>query len=261
MGNGLAELYGKLRKGFFLSSMMGLTDGLYCAQRSKGCAMVQLGAYLAEPTATAEDMGSNASSYLPVDPGACARFLAAEVRSAKSLYDVVTCINLATLKLEWGLEATERFAQAGGDIVELNVHGEYKYYPEQGKLLAMVLPEHQGELFRWVKAFVQLDVPLIVKFHGQSERAHLLPVLDEMARLSPFGVHVNVRDDRTKRPNLNLVPLVREHYPGFLLVSGYVRSADDARALFDAGADMVGIAAPARGDAGYIHRIAEAFGS
>jgi tRNA-dihydrouridine synthase len=261
MDNELAELYGKLRNGFFLSSMMGVTDGPFCAQRSKGCAMVQLGAYLAEPTATAADMGTDASSYLPADPGACASFLVAEVRSAKGLFDVVTCMNLATLRLEWGLEAAECFAQSGGDIVELNVHGEYGRYPKQGKLRAMVLPQHQGELFRWVKAFVQLGVPLIVKFHGQSEWGHLLPVLDEMARLSPFGVHVNVREGQTKRPNLDLVRLVKEHYPGFLLVSGYVRSADDARVLFDAGSDMVGIAAPTRGDAGYIHRIAEAFGS
>jgi len=251
------DLRGVLQNGLFLSSMMGVTDGAFCAQRSGGCAMVQLGAYLAEPTATAEDIGPHAQSFLPAEPGACASFLAEEVRQAKGLADVVTCVNLATPRLEWGLEATERFGQAGGDIVELNVHGGYGRYLKRGKLRAMVLPEHRGELFRWVEAFAQLDVPLIVKFHGQSERAHLLPVLDEMARLSPFGVHVNVREDQTKKPNLNLVPLVKEHYPGFLLVSGYVRSADDARALFEAGADMVGIAAPAIEDAGYIQRIAE----
>ena len=66
MDNELAERYGKLRNGFFLSSMMGLTDGLYCAQRSKGCAMVQLGAYLAEPTATV--ISNVAPESLPVAP-------------------------------------------------------------------------------------------------------------------------------------------------------------------------------------------------
>lgn len=258
MEKGSEALYRTLKGGLFLSSMMGVTDGPFCAERSAGCAMVQLGAYLAEPTATAEDVGPHTRSFLPADPEACAAFLAEDVRQAKGPSDVLTCMNLATPVLAWGLEATEAFGQVGGDIVELNVHGGYGRYLEQGKLRAMVLPEHQGELYRWVEAFVQLDVPLIVKFHGQSERAHLLPVLDEMARLSPFGVHVNVREAQTEKPDLDLVRTVKAHYPGFLLVSGYVRSADDARAVFDAGADMVGIAAPAIEDAGYIQRIAEA---
>ena len=52
----------------FLSSMMGITDGAWCATRSAGCAMVQLGAYLAEPGATADEMGQDAASFLPADP-------------------------------------------------------------------------------------------------------------------------------------------------------------------------------------------------
>jgi tRNA-dihydrouridine synthase len=239
--------------------MMGVTDGPFCGQRSKGCAMVQLGAYLAEPTASAEVRGSYANSYLPAKADACAAFLAEECRQATGRSDVVTCLNLATLRLAWGLEAAACFEQAGGDIVELNVHGQFGYYPERGRLRAMVLPEHRSELFRWVEAFVQAEVPLIVKFHGQSEREHLLAALRGMADLSPLGVHVNVRDDRAKRPDLDLVRVIKDAYPGFLLVSGYVRSAADARALFEAGADMVGVAAPAREDAAYISKIADAF--
>ena len=41
----------------------------------------------------------------------------------------------------------------------------------------MTRPENQDDLLRWVGAFAQLDTPLIVKFHGQDERAHLLSVL------------------------------------------------------------------------------------
>jgi phosphoribosylformimino-5-aminoimidazole carboxamide ribonucleotide (ProFAR) isomerase len=52
---------------------------------------------------------------------------------------------------------------------------------------------------------------------------------------------------------------IKAKYPGFLLVSGYVRSAADAEALFRAGAHMVGIAAPTREEADYIYRVAEAF--
>jgi hypothetical protein len=85
--------------------------------------MVQLGAYLAEPTASAEEQGPDTRSFLLPDPDACVHFLAEECRRAKSLSDVVVCMNLATPRLEWGLEAAERFRQAGGDLVELNVHG------------------------------------------------------------------------------------------------------------------------------------------
>jgi tRNA-dihydrouridine synthase len=123
----------------------------------------------------------------------------------------------------------------------------------------MVQPEHQAELYRWVEAFVALDIPLIVKFHGQSERENLLAVLRKMTELEPFGVHVNVRHAQAQRPDVDLVGAVKRVYPGSLLVSGYVRSAADARALFDAGADMVGIAAPVMKDPGYIQRIATAF--
>jgi tRNA-dihydrouridine synthase len=239
--------------------MMGVTDGAFCAGRSAGCAMVQLGAYLAEPTASTEDVGRHASSFLPADPVACADFLAEECRAAKGASEVLTCLNLATPRLEWGLEAGERFGQAGGDLLELNVHGGYGRYLEQGKLRAMVRPEHQGELFRWVKALVGLEIPLIVKFHGQSERQHLLRALDEMAGWDVFGIHVNVRHERTKKPDVDLIRWLAGRVPGLLLVSGYVRSAEDARACFEAGADAVGVAAPAMEDAAYIHKMAKAF--
>jgi tRNA-dihydrouridine synthase len=249
----------QLQGGLFLSSMMGVTDGVFCARTLEGrhgLAMVQTGAYLAEPTATAEDKGADARCFLPPDPKACAAFLAADNRDIQQVADVVICMNLATPRLEWGLEAARCFGQAGGDAVELNVHGGYGRYLSQGKLRAMVQPEHQDELLRWVAALVQLDVPLIVKFHGQSERAHLVSALRRMANLPLLGVHVNVRHAETRRPDLELTRDLRPLIPGLLLVSGYVRSPEDARDLFEAGADMVGAAAPVQKDPAFLGRIA-----
>jgi len=253
------DLCYELRNGFFLSSMMGITDGDFCSQRSEGCVMVQLGAYRAEPAASAEAKGPDARSFLPDDPQACTDFLAEECRKAKRFSEVFTCLNLATPKLEWGLEAAESFSQAGGDLLELNVHGGYRRYLEQGKLRAMVLPENQGELFRWVGAFTELEIPLIVKFHGQYSRQSLLQVLGEMTDLAILGVHLNVRAETTRKPDIDFAQTARRRYPGFLLVSGYVRSAADAWALFEVGADMVGIAEPAREDPECVHRIAQTF--
>ena len=125
----------------------------------------------------------------------------------------------------------------------------------------MTRPENHDDLLRWVGAFARLDIPLIVKYHGQDERAHLLSVLRRMAELPVFGVHINVRDDDTKRPNVKLVRDLRPLVPGLLLVSGYVRSPEDAQALFEVGADMVGAAAPVREDPAYVRRIAAGLGS
>ena len=158
----MAGLQERLQGGFFVSSMMGVTDGAFCArvvQSGGGCAMVQTGAYLAEPTATAEEIGPHGSSFLPADPGACLDFLAEDCRRVRDAADVAICMNLATPRLEWGLEAAQCFARAGGDLVELNVHGGYGRYLRQGKLRAMVRPEHQDELLRWVAALGRLAPP------------------------------------------------------------------------------------------------------
>ncbi len=244
------ELYDSLRRGFFLSSMMEIADGVFCSERSEGCVMVQLGAYLAEPPAYGKQ-----KYFLPPTQEECTRFLAEECRRAKSASEVFTCLNLATPRLEWGLEAAESFHRAGGDFVELNVHGGYQPYLRLGKLRAMVLPENRSELFRWIEAFTELDIPLIVKFREGVIRDYS-PVLERIADFDLFGVHFNIRNERTKRPDFEFVRGLKRKYPFFLLVSGYVRSAMDARRLFEAGADMVGIAEPTIDDRRYICRIA-----
>ena len=74
MAEDAATLRQELGGGLFLSSMMGITDGAFCARTLKGkhgIAMVQTGAYLAEPTATDEDQGADARCFLPPDPEAC----------------------------------------------------------------------------------------------------------------------------------------------------------------------------------------------
>jgi len=248
------ELRNRLRGGLFLSSMMGITNGMFCRSRGKGCSMVQLGAYLAEPPAYGK-----LRDVLPPDPEECVDFFRRECTEARgeSESEIVVCLNLATPRLEWGLEAAMCFHRAGGDIVELNVHGGYERYLKLGKLRAMVLPENRTELFRWVEAFSRLDVPIIVKFR-MGVIPDYTPVLDRITEYDIFGVHFNIRDNQTKRPNINFVRELKGRYPDmFLLVSGYVRSAADAEGLLNAGADMVGIAEPTIREPNYIHKIAQ----
>jgi len=241
----------KLRRGLFLSSMMEITDGSFCSERSKGCVLVQLGAYLAEPP----EYGKQ-KYFLPPNPDECTRFFAEECRRARRLSEVSTCLNLATPRLEWGLEAAECFHRAGGDFVELNVHGGYEPYLRLGKLRAMVLPKNRPELFKWIEAFTALDIPLIVKFRERVIKDYS-PVLDKIVDFDLLGIHFNVRDEETKRPDFDFVRHLKRKYSVFLLVSGYVRSPIDVKRLFEDGADMVGIAEPTIDDPDYIHGIAK----
>lgn len=218
--------------------------------------MVQLGAYLAEPPVYGVP---GYSCILPADRGECVRFLADQVEAVRRKLDVAICLNLATLRLEWGLEASECFREAGGDIVELNCHGGLERYLEQGKLRAMVLPEHRAELFKWADAFSKLKIPVIVKFRLGAIPDYT-PILDRLIDMNLLGFHFNIRDDRSKRPDFEFVKRVKARYGEklFLLVSGYIRSPQDAKQLFEVGADMVGVAEPIMKDPSYIAKLAEA---
>ncbi len=240
-----------LRKKLFLSSMMGVSDGYFCSERSEGCAMVQIGAYLAEPPAYPET-----DSVLPRGQKECIDFLGEECRRARENSTVQICLNLATPRLKWGLDASECFYKAGGDIVELNIHGGYQPYLRLGKLKAMVLPENRHELFRWLEAFSKMEIPIIVKFR-EGVVVDYGPILDNVVKLNLFGVHFNIRNEQTKVPHLEFVKAIKEKYSFFLLVSGHIRSSEMVRKLFEAGADMVGFAEPTIKDSRFISRIAE----
>jgi len=212
--------------------------------------MVQIGAYLAEPPAYPET-----ESVLPRDQDQCIDFLREECRGARKNSQVQVCLNLATPKLEWGLSAAECFRRAGGDVVELNVHGAYEPYLRLGKLKAMVLPENRSELIRWLEAFCRIQIPVLVKFR-EGVITDYGSILDSVARLNLLGVHFNIRNEEIKRPDFGFVKSIREKHSSFLLVSGYVRSSEMVRKLFQAGADMVGFAEPTIEDPGCIGRIA-----
>ena len=244
------EIHENLRGKLFLSSMMGTTDGVFCAERGEGCAMVQLGAYLAEPPAYGKR-----ELVLPPDKKECIEFFANECKNARKNAEHIVCLNLATPELEWGLEASECFYKGGGDIAEINIHGGYGPYLRLGKLKAMVLPENRPELFRWLEAMSKMDVPLIAKFR-EGVIPDYSPVLDRVAEMNLFGVHFNIRDDETKKPDIEFVREIKKRYSIFLLVSGYVRDSETVKMLFEAGADMVGFAEPAMKDPKFISNIA-----
>lgn len=248
--------YRGLHQGFFLSAMQEVTDGQFCVERGEACAMVQLGIWFAEPTATPKEKGLYVRTFLPDNPDEYLPFFAKEIQVIKQSRQSYTCMSFAALELQWALKAAESFYQAGGDFVELNVHGGYWRYLNQGKMRAMVLAEQQPELLAWVKAFTALPIPLILKFHGKHNRRLLLQALDQLTGYDIFAIHMDIRDAKTKKPDVAFVQKLKTSYPWFLLVSGYVRSRDDVQDLLAAGADLIGIAEPTLHDAQYIAKLA-----
>jgi len=249
------QIWEQLHHGFFLSAMEGITNGVFCAERGGGCTMLQLGIYLAEPDNYHKVTAFYAQDILPPDHQECLEFLIHDIKAAKSATDALVCLNLASSHLEWALEAAKTFLQAGGDLIELNVHGGFTHYLSIGKMRAMIFPENQPELYHWAEAFCEQEIPLIVKFNAKSNRTLLQQVLDHLVKTPLVGIHINIRDEKTKQPDYNFVRKIKEIYPFFLLASGYVRSAIDAKGLFEAGADMVGIAEPTVKDPGFISRL------
>jgi tRNA-dihydrouridine synthase len=250
-----ADLHSELRGSFFLPAMHEIGTGAFCASHSAGCRLVQLGSLLAEPPVYGIYLDKYSPFVLPPDPRACIALLEGECAASRRQTDVLTCLNLVTPQLDWALAAARCFLDAGGDLVELNLHGSYARYLAIGRERAMVLPEHKEELLRWVRELVRAGVPLIVKLDGRQDRPHVWQVIDRLRDSDMFGLHVDIRENSTQRPDFLFATDVRQRYPGFLMVSGYVRSAEDARKLFAAGIDMIGIAEPLMTDPNYISRI------
>jgi len=119
----------------------------------------------------------------------------------------------------------------------------------------MVLPENRQELFKWLKAFSKLHIPVIVKFR-EGVIPDYTPILDKIVDFNLLGVHFNIREEKTKKPDFEFIRNIRNRYSLFLLVSGYVRTSETAKKLFEAEADMIGFAEPTIKDPKFISRIA-----
>lgn len=233
----------------FLSSMMGVTDGRFCARAGKGAELVQLGAYLAEPGMYGKEDG-----VLPDDRASCVQFLRGDIEKARGAGEgVQVCLNLAAAAKDDARAAAECFFEAGGDSVELNAHGGYGRYLRKGLLRAMALPENRDRLYEWCESLAAAG-PLWAKFRAGAVD-DFDAVVAPLADLGVEAVHFNVTGEGL---GAGFLRQARSWWKGRLLASGGVRTAADARGFFDAGADLAGVAEPCMKDASFIARLAEA---
>jgi len=250
----MTSLANRIQGGLFLSSMMGWTTGDFVAQRGRGAAMVQIGALIAD----AEDRSHDSRFLLPLEENDMVPVLAAAVQAAREgVGDTPIALNGAVGDVESGCRMARAFREAGGDLFELNCHGGYGKLLERGLLRAMALPTNRPTLIEWLEALCELDIPIVVKFHGHMEGVNLAEVLRDMAHIERlFGVHFNVRSVEGKQPDVDLVRRLRPLARGVLFCSGHVRSREQADALFRAGADCVGLAQAVLDDPQILERLA-----
>ena len=254
---GLAE---RISKRLFLSTMLNLTDAEFAASYAAGAGFIQLGTMLVEAE-TAEYSPYRdrwPKAFLPNDGAAMCDLLRREIVTVKSgVGEVPICLSIAGSGLAGVCGAIRAFGEAGGDFVELNVHGRLDPWASQGYLAGMSLPAYRDRLVAWAEELAALDIPLVIKFRTDID-VDMRQVCSDLAHVPLFGVHFNVRDVAIKKPNLAFVKSIRSAVEGELLCSGYAWTADAVKALFEAGADAVGLAQPIAKDPGLFAKLARA---
>jgi tRNA-dihydrouridine synthase len=248
----------RCRGRLFLSSMMEIADGTFCASRAAGCAMLQLGAFV-----LSDEHDQRDTYWPPHDLDGLTRHLAAQFETCRSEACTrtgrpeppVLGANVFPCTDEHVRTTAAAFVAAGGDLYELNAHGGIGDDRRRGTGRMLFLPQHTEKLLRWARLLVAAGGPVMIK-----GRAGVIPDFSEhVRRLEQLGVHafhINVRGEAAGSQDLGCLERIRKATRMFLLASGHVTDAARARALFDAGADAVGIAEAARHDAEIFARIA-----
>jgi tRNA-dihydrouridine synthase len=244
------EIVARLKGRLFLSSMMGTTDAVFCASRAKGCAMVQLGAFVLSKEKEKRDTYWPDPERFKLTAFMKEQFDRCRTESTnlvgKEGVPIISA-NVFPCSDEDVEISAIAFIEAGGDIYELNAHGGIGGDRERGTGKMLFIPEHTQKLIRWAKTLVSAGSPVIIK-----ARDGAIPdYTDHVKKLEQIGVqafHINVRDESTGKQDTKLLESIRDATGMFLLASGYVRDAESAKALFSAGADCVGIAQTAMSD-------------
>lgn len=244
------EIQGKLKGKLFLSSMLGITDAVFCASRSKGCSMVQLGAFVLfkerkDRNVFWPETELNKLILVMKEQFDTFRSKAEKVVGRDNV--PIVSANVFPCSDEDVENSATAFIEAGGDIYELNAHGGIGGDRERGTGSMLFMPEHTPKLMRWAKMLVDRGMPVIIKGRGGVIPDYTGHV-KQLEQLGVHAFHINVRDDTTGTQNLKLLEEIRRATNMFILASGYVKDKETAKALFDAGADCVGIAQAAIND-------------
>ena len=160
------EIAARLRRKLFLSSMMGTCDGSWCASRARGCAMVQLGAFVMLEEHQPRD------TYRPdPEPAKLTAFMKGQFDTCRAEAAGLVgedrvpliCANVFPCTDEDVAVSVAAFFEAGGDVYELNSHGGIGNDRERGTGHMLFMPEHTEKLMRWAGMLVKGGGPIIIK--------------------------------------------------------------------------------------------------
>lgn len=237
------KLLDQLRGGIGIAAMANVTNGHFCGTYGKGTAMVQIGGYGTE--------------RYKDDPATLEEFLREEVKSAKRSGATVA-VNFLGGDSQALLQFAEAFARAGGDYLEFNAHTSTPHRLAMGLGYAHLKLEKQQSLYRVTRRLAESSsVPLLIKGRvwtpGESA-TRVAPdfgqIALELQRAGAIGLHLNIRNEARRDPDLEVVKEIRARSDMFLLASGYVgltpagkvdldKAVADVAAFLEAGVDLV----------------------
>ena len=233
----------QLRGGIGIAAMVNITTGQFCGEYGRGTAMVQIGGY------GAERYGG--------DPEAFEEFLKLEVKRAKASGASVA-VNFGGEDIGALSQFAGAFARAGGDFLEYNAHTSSPARLERGFGYAHLKPENRANLYQIASRLAKASsLPLIVKGRAYTPGegatqivADFGEVARKLERLGALGLHLNIRNEARREPDLAILGEARASSNLFLLASGYVgleadgrvsldKAVSDVKVFLDAGADLV----------------------
>lgn len=253
----LPQLKSELKNTLFLSFMMRKTDGKFCAKCGQGARMVQLGAYIAaRKDQFIETRKKEPEDFLPLSEEKMRIFFENELKPIQKNYkQMITALNIGIFDLELGIKAGKAWKKAGGDILELNVHGNWQLVQKEGYLKGMALPEYQERLKKWSKKIVAENIPLFIKFNSNIE-VNFEKLIQRLSDIGIWGYHFNIKGNK-KEPNFDFAERMCKQIDEIIVYSGSIRTPKEINILFDMGIDSVGFAQPVLKDSKYILKIGQ----
>ena len=231
----------KLKRRLFISAMMGVTNGVVCAQYGTDADMVQLGAIIKEKDVI--HLKRDPRFVVPGEEEEYVGLLRTEVQTVRAaLSDVVIAWNTAAGDEDSACRYARIAAEAGCDLYELNANGGYGKLIKKHIIRALILPHNRKALVDWLRLLVLASpIPVVFKFYTGMHAVDYVQLVEDIAPTGIFAVHLNVRHPTEFRPNFELVSDLRPYFDGVIFCSGRVSKREDVDLLFAAGADCVGV--------------------
>lgn len=223
-----------LRSGVVLAELGGYGDGPFCASHGAGAALVMLGTYIVD-----------AGEYVPYPerfvfrPGShsYAPHLREHVARAKESGAAVG-VSIISVDLDETVGFLLASEEAGADYLSVCMHSTMEMFTDVGLGAALLRRDNWPLLRRWVQTILSsVHRPLIVKLGSVHEDAD--HAVTEMASIGVNAFHVDVPEATSHEGN-RLVATFGEQCP-FLIVSGGIRTVEDARGVIAAGADAIAV--------------------